>query len=54
MPYSQKAHNLFEARAHGADFPMAKKIPIAAARKMASEGIKDKPKKLGHALKGHR
>lgn len=40
MPYSQKAHNLFEARAHGAAFPLAKKIPVETAKKMAGEDVK--------------
>lgn len=55
MPFSPAQHRLFEARAHGAKFPMAEKIPIATAQKMAGEGIKSSsspdPKRLGKALK---
>ena len=53
MPWSPAQHRLFEARAHGAKFPMAEKIPVATAQKMAGEGIKSSPdpKRLGKALK---
>lgn len=40
MPFSQAQHKLFEARAHGATFPMAAKIPVAKASRMAQEGIR--------------
>jgi hypothetical protein len=40
---SKPQHNLFEARAHGAKFPKAKKIPV----KVAKEFVKaDKGKKF--------
>lgn len=53
MPWSPAQHRLFEAAAHGAKFPMAEKIHIATAQKMAAEGIKSSPdpKRLGKALK---
>ena len=51
MPYSPAQHRLFEARAHGASYPMAAKIPVATAKKMAGEGLKGKGQHLAHALK---
>lgn len=41
---SQKQHNLFEAAANGAKFPMAKKIPTKVAKEFTSA---DKGKKFG-------
>jgi len=54
MPWTRKQHNLFEARAHGADFPMARKIPVATARKMAGEGVKPGKDALVKALRHDR
>lgn len=49
MPSESKAqHNLMEARAHGADFPMAKKIPVKVAQEFA---IADVGRKFGTAKK---
>ena len=39
MPYTKKAHNFFEAVAHGMK-PKGSKLTQAQAAKMASEGIK--------------
>lgn len=46
MPSKSKAqHNLMMAAAHGAKFPMAKKIPVKVAKEFASA---DKGKKFKH------
>lgn len=48
MPYSPKAHRLFEAAAHDPAIAKARGIPQAKAAQMASEGIKRaSPKKRG-------
>lgn len=36
---SRPMHNLMEARAHGATFPMAKKIPMKVAKDFAMADI---------------
>ena len=51
MPWSPAQHRLFEAAAHNSAVAQAKGIPQQKAAQMASEGIKDKPKKLAAALK---
>jgi hypothetical protein len=51
MPYTPAQHRLFEAAAHSPAVAQAKGIPQQQAAKMASEGIKDKPKKLAAVLK---
>lgn len=46
MPSQSRAmHNLMEARAHGATFPMARKVPVSVAREfvMADVGRKFSP-----------
>ncbi len=50
MPYTQKQHRLFEAAAHNPKVAQRVGIPVQQAQKMASEGIKDKPKKLAAVL----
>lgn len=50
MPWTQKQHNLFQAAAHDAEFAQRMGIPQDKAKKMASEGVKEKPKKLAAAL----
>ena len=54
MPWNPAQHRLFEAAKH--DPAVAKRvgIPQAQAAKMASEGIKDEPKKLGKILSKRR
>lgn len=54
MPSTSKAqHNLMAARAHGATFPMAKKIPLSVAKEFVAA---DKGNKLykgdKHSTKG--
>jgi hypothetical protein len=51
MPYSAKAHRLFEAAEHNPAIAKKYGIPQATAAKMASEGIKDKAKKTGKILR---
>jgi hypothetical protein len=51
MPYSPSQHRLFEAAAHNPAIAKARGIPQGQAAKMAGEGIKHDPKKLGEALK---
>jgi hypothetical protein len=51
MPWTPAQHRLFEAAAHNPAIAKEKGIPQAKAKKMASEGIKHDPKKLGEALK---
>lgn len=50
MPWSAKQHRLFEAAAHSQDVAKRVGIPMEQAKQMASEGVKDKPKKMAHAL----
>ena len=50
MPWSAKQHRLFEAAAHSQDVAKRVGIPMEQAKKMASEGVKDKPKKMAKAL----
>ena len=52
MPYTQRAHNFFEAVAHGGANKPHPGLSKDQAAKMAGEGIKDKPKKLAKALRG--
>jgi len=40
MPYTKKQNALFRAAAHNPDIAKRTGIPMATARKMASEGIK--------------
>lgn len=51
MPYNLQQHRLFEMAAHNPQAAQRVGIPQATAQKMASEGIKDKPQKLAHALR---
>jgi len=51
MPYTAKQHRLFEAAAHNPAIARKSGIPRATAQKMANEGIKDAPKKLGALLR---
>ncbi len=51
MPWTPAQHRLFEAAAHDPAIAARKGIPQQQAQKMASEGIKDKPKKLAAVLK---
>lgn len=51
MPYTAKQHRLFEAAAHNPAVAKRVGIPVDTAKKMASEGVKDKPKKLAALLK---
>jgi hypothetical protein len=50
MPYTAKQNRLFQAAAH--DPAVAKRVGIAQAdaKRMASEGVKNKPQKLAAAL----
>jgi hypothetical protein len=50
MPYSQQQNRLFQAAAH--DPAVAKRvgISVADAKRMASEGVKNKPQQLAAAL----
>jgi len=52
MPYDPQQHRLFEFVAHNPKKAHAEGIKIsqADASRMASEGIKDKPKKLAAVL----
>lgn len=50
MPWTPAQHRLFEAAAHNPAIAKKTGIPQAKAASMASEGIKDKPKKLGAVL----
>ena len=43
MPYPPKAHRYFEAIAHGMK-PKGGGPSVEEAKKLASEGVKDKPK----------
>lgn len=45
MPYSPKAHRLFEAVAHDPELAKRKGIPQAKVKQMAAEGVK--PAKRG-------
>ena len=51
MPWTPKQHRLFEAAAHSKEVAKRVGIPQQQAKKMASEGIKDKPKKLANMLR---
>ena len=51
MPWTPAQHRLFEAAAHNPAVAQRVGIPQQKAAGMASEGIKDKPKKLAAALK---
>ena len=50
MPYTAKQNRLFQAAAH--DPAVAKRvgISVADAKRMASEGVKNKPQQLAAAL----
>lgn len=50
MPYTLQQHKLFEAASHSAEVAKRVGIPMEQAKQMASEGVKDKPKKLAKAL----
>lgn len=52
MPWSPAQHRLFETAAHNPAVAKSSGIPQAKAAQMASEGIKDKGKKLAAAMKG--
>lgn len=43
MPYSAKAHRLFEAAAHNPQIAKAHGMSQAEAKKLASEGVKKTP-----------
>jgi hypothetical protein len=51
MPWTEKQNRLFQAAAH--DPAVAKRvgIPQDKAKQMASEGVKDKPKKMAALLR---
>lgn len=51
MPWTEKQHRLFEAAAHNPDVAKRVGIPVDKAKQMASEGIKDKPKKVAALLR---
>ena len=51
MPWTESQHKLFEAAAHDPKIAKAKGIPMGQAKKMASEGIKHDPKKVGALLR---
>lgn len=51
MPYTPKQHRLFEAAANNPAVAKRVGIPQDKAAKMASEGIKDKPKKIAALLR---
>lgn len=51
MPWTQKQHNLFEAAAHNPAVAKRVGIPVDKAKQMASDGIKDKPKKIAALLR---
>lgn len=53
MPYSPKAHRLFEAVAHDPALAKKKGISQAQARKMAGEGIKREDTMEEHADRHH-
>jgi hypothetical protein len=50
MPWTLPQHRLFEAAAHNPAIARARGIPQSSAAKMAGEGIKPDPKKLGAML----
>lgn len=54
MPWNPAQHRLFEAAAHNPEIAKRKGIPQAKAAQMASEGIVNKPKKLGKMLKAQK
>ena len=43
MPYTLKQHKLFNAAAHSKKISADAGIPMTTAKRMASEGIKNKP-----------
>lgn len=51
MPWTPAQHRLFEAAAHNPDVAKRVGIPVDKAKQMASEGIKDKPKKIAALLR---
>lgn len=51
MPWTPAQHRLFEAAAHNPEVAKRTGIPVDKAKQMASEGIKDKPKKIAALLK---
>ncbi len=51
MPWTPAQHRLFEAAAHNTDVARRVGIPVDKAKQMASEGIKDKPKKIAALLR---
>ena len=50
MPWSESQHKLFEAAAHDPKVAKRVGIPVEQAKKMASEGVKNKPAKMAKAL----
>jgi len=51
MPWSPAQHRLFEAAKHDPSVAKRVGIPQEKAAQMASEGIKDKPKKMAKLLR---
>ena len=51
MPWTLEQHRLFEAAAHDPKIAQRVGIPQDKAKQMASEGIKDKPKKIAALLR---
>ena len=51
MPWTAKQHRLFEAAEHSPAVAKRVGIPIDKAKQMASEGVKDKPKKIAALLR---
>lgn len=51
MPWTPAQHRLFEAAAHNPEVAKRVGIPVDKAKQMASEGIKDKPKKIAALLR---
>lgn len=51
MPWTPKQHRLFEAAAHNPAIAQKVGIPQDKAKEMASEGVKDKPKKIAALLR---
>lgn len=45
MPYTAKQNKLFRAAAHDLKIAKSSGIPMATAKKLASEGVKNKPMK---------
>jgi hypothetical protein len=54
MPYTPSQNKLFRAAEHNPAIAKSAGIPQGQAAKMAHEGVKPDPKKLGAALKNHK